>query len=174
MLHGMMQSARRRNENEHRESTFVPSSPSSQHPRYSAERVSRCGVQGEGRTLRHQHGDRSQGMGDDADHETREPHGPGRQKYRDKDEENKAKIEEHHKREAAAQSQRQAGAGSMTDQRSAVEPCRREGSRDARSEGSVKVLSAQSLPQQCSFTAPAPHQPHTQGLALWWLIILPG
>ena len=40
-----------------------------------------------------QHGDGSQGTEDDADHEARESHSPRRQKYRDKDEVTKPKIE---------------------------------------------------------------------------------
>ena len=44
------------------------------------------------RTFHDQHGDGSQGTKDDADHEARESHSPGRQKYRDKDEVNESKI----------------------------------------------------------------------------------
>ena len=47
----------------------------------------------DGRTFHRQHSDGSPGTGNDDYHEAREHHSPGRQKYRDKDEVNKAKIE---------------------------------------------------------------------------------
>ena len=57
------------------------------------EEQTSVGVRVEGQTFHHQHGDGNPGTGGDADHEVRELHSPGRQKYRDKDKVNKAKIE---------------------------------------------------------------------------------